>query len=475
MQKGRRIFFLLWLSLCFCSTHILSQQVQLPSLLGSEDENNYTKNSVLQPGENPQTKIRNLIFIKTSISKKNCYVGEPILVTYQLYTAISCHSRVTKQVSFTGCSVIEMTSGDEPEQVQKEGEKIYRVQLIRRVQLIPLQAGELIIPPATVSNDVAFSTLDNPYLEKTYSADVSSEPYSVQVGALPDKQPDNFSGITGKFTIAAKTDSTTIAAGENNRLQITIQGSGNIAAVTEPKINWPKHTEHFDAQDSQHINRGNFPESGDKTFIIPFISTKTGKITIPEISFSYFNTDAKKFETITTESIPLMITTAVKTKNPTTIMSDSSNDKYLWLVPSIAMVVIVVWLLTSKNGKKGTINKPLVVKEEPTQIIVKEAEPIRPNYELLLIALNVAEDNRSFFTNAKTLLISALQFHLSPKQDDEVILLNLLVNKDETLAKGANHILSVCNKGLYSPVEDEATRTEIIEKLSTFINALDKT
>ena len=278
MRKRRKQLFFVGLLLCLCCVKMYAQQVQLPSLFSeSEDQNDYTKNSVLKPGENPQAKIHKLIFVNTSVSKKSCYVGEPILVTYQLYTAISCHSRVTKQVAFSSCSVIEMTSGDEPEQIKKEGEKVYRVQLIRRVQLIPLQAGDLIIPPATVNNDVSFSTLDNPYIEKTYSADVSSEAYTVQVNALPDKQPKDFSGITGKFTITAKTDNTEIAVGESNRLQVTIAGAGNIEAVTEPKVDWPKHTEHFDVQDSQHINQTNFPESGDKTFIIPFISTEEGE------------------------------------------------------------------------------------------------------------------------------------------------------------------------------------------------------
>ncbi len=77
-----------------------------------------------------------------------------------------------------------MTS-DEPEQTLTENGKTYRVQLIRKVQLIPLQAGDLQIPPATVNNDVGFSTPEDPYMQKSYSADVSSENYTVGVSALP--------------------------------------------------------------------------------------------------------------------------------------------------------------------------------------------------------------------------------------------------------------------------------------------------
>ena len=460
--------------MCLPVLQTSAQRNRLPALFPDEPENSFAKNALLKPGEDPQEKIRKLIFIKTSISKKSCYAGEPILVTYQLYTAVACHSRVTKQVAFSNCSVIEMTPNNEPDQIQKEGDKNYRIQLIRRVQLIPLQAGDLVIPPATVNNDVDFSTPDNPYLEKTYTEDISSEPYTVQVHVLPAPQPDDFTGVTGRFSISAKVDSTNVAEGENNRLQITITGAGNIEAVQEPKVDWPKHTEHFDAQDSQHINRTNFPESGDKTFIIPFISRKKGPMTIPDISFSYFDTDLNKFETVTTKEIRLLIIKAVKRTNSAALVSDNlSNDKYLWFVPAIAVAVIAVWLLINKSSKKKTVPVPVAAALAEPQAM-KEPEPVKPDYETLLSALSKAEDNTTFFTNAKTLLFSAVQFHVSPKQDNEGILLNLLDVKDKWLGEEARALTSVCNQNLYSPVEEEATRADVAERLGALMHLLDK-
>ncbi len=476
MLTGRKIGFVFALIMLLCWVKIIAQPTQLPSLFSEPDaQKEYLKNSVLQPGENPKSKIQSLIFIKTSVSKKTCFVGEPIMVTYELYTAVSCHSKVTKQVAFSNCSVIEMTSVDEPDKTVKENGAIYRVQLIRKIQLIPLQAGDLEIPPVTISNDVSFSTVENPYAEKSYTAEVSSIEKKVVVDSLPDHQPEGFTGITGKFSITAKTDSTEIAAGDNNRLQVTISGAGNIEAVTEPKVAWPKHSQHFDAIDSQHINRFNFPESGDKTFIFPFIITRKGRTSIPEISFTYFNTELKRFETITTKEIPLLIKASIKTKNPLVLMQDDlSNKKYLWFVPGIAAVVILVWLLSNRKTKKNiSVVVPKTI-EPVTKIEAKTNEVAKPDYGLLLQALNEAEDNATFFTNAKTLLISALQFALSPKQNNESILLNLLQNKNEELAAKAENVLLTCNRNLYSPVEDEAVRNKMIEQLSEVIDELEK-
>ncbi len=477
MQTGRKTLFVFALIMGLCWMKSIAQPTQLPSLFGELDaQKEYQKNSVLQRGESPEAKIRSLISIKTSISKKICFVGEPIMVTYELYTAVSCHSKVTKQVAFSNCSVIEMTSVDEPDKTVKENGAIYRVQLIRKVQLIPLQAGNLEIPPVTISNDVAFSTVENLYAEKSYTAEVSSVQSIVTVNALPANQPEDFTGVTGKFSITAKADSTEIAAGDNNRLRVTISGAGNIEAVTEPKINWPKHSQHFDVIDSQHINRFNFPESGDKTYIVPFIITRKGRTSIPEISFTYFNTELKKFETVSTKEIPLLIKNAVKAKSSLVLVQDDlSNKKYLWFVPGIAAIVVVVWLLLDRKEKKAAKTKTTLASTElKKETEAKEVEVVKPDYHLLLQALNEAEDNVTFFTNAKTLLISALQFTLSPKQSDENILLKLLQNQNDALAAKAENVLLTCNRSLYSPVEDEATRNKVIEQLSEVIKELNK-
>ncbi len=236
----RYLRYSLLLCILFCTGLYSGAQPQLPSLINdAPDDDTYLSNTVLRPGESAQDKIRSQIFIKTSVSKKNCFVGEPVLVMYQLYTALYCQPKVVKQPSFSGCSLVEMTT-DEPEYMEKENGKMYRVLLVRKVQLTPLQEGELIIPPAVVNNEVGFTSMENPYRLKSYSAAVTSRTDSIHVKALPANKPADYSGIAGKFTIAAKADSNTIPQGENNLLKITISGDGNINAIALPILHWPQ-------------------------------------------------------------------------------------------------------------------------------------------------------------------------------------------------------------------------------------------
>lgn len=490
------------LLLCILLCATLYSEAQLPSLINDDMPEERTKagNTVLQPGENAQDKIRSQIFIKTSISKNTCFVGEPILVVYQLYRALYCQSKIVKEPFFNGCSLVEMTT-DEPEYMEKENGKVYRVSLVRKVQLTPLQEGELLIPPAIVSNEVGFTSTENPYRMQNYTASVSSRTDSVHVKALPPNKPADYSGIAGRFTIAAKVDSTTIPQGENDLLKITISGEGNINAIAAPHIVWPKGIEHFEGSDSQHINKMNFPVRGDKTFIIPFIGTQQGKKIIPELRFTFFNTTTQQFETVTTQPITINVVKAVPAnkKDIHIVTEDVSNKKYLWFVPGIAIVVISVWLISNKKketsaqhakrentGKQDTSiqeaseqvkdrkdggKQDTRVKDISKQEVkVQEVVPEKPDFKLLLLALSEAEDNYKFFTNAKTLLTAVLQHTLAATEQEEKSVLLLLENKNEALATEAKNIYATCNQYLYSPIIDDNARAALIERLDAVIN-----
>ena len=42
----------------------------------------------LAPGENPQKKIRDNLFLKVLVDKKNVFVGEPVTATFKLYSRL---------------------------------------------------------------------------------------------------------------------------------------------------------------------------------------------------------------------------------------------------------------------------------------------------------------------------------------------------------------------------------------------------
>ena len=459
----------------------------LPPVFGdlSSPDDPFTQNPVLKPGENPEKKIRDNIFIKVSASKTSCFVGEPVLVTYELYSSIQSESKINSQPVFNGCSVIEMTDPDSPAVLQKLNGKTYRVFIIRKIQLIPLEEGTITLDSATVDNSVTFSSPDDPYQTHSYSVTVASRPLEIQVKPLPqNNKPADFTGTVGQFHIHAKVESVNFPEGENNGLKIKVEGSGNVVSITPPRVDWPKGLEAFDRSDSQHLDKTVFPLTGEKTFEIPFIAVKQGKLLIPPVSFSYFDPVSETYQTIHTDSIPLMVTPPLpkNSRFKSIVTGDITNRKYLWIIPALALLVTTVLLILWKS-KKGVEKKDPDSSElpEPPEPAGAEngkiPEPVfrnKINFDQELSALSGITDNQEFFTHARTLLLYALQEKLSTTVDTEAVLVAKLKMQtgDLQLLAEVENIFRESNLSLYSPIVSEEEKMILLEQLKLIIHRL---
>ena len=99
-----------------------------------------SKEYLLKPGESIAEKIRKNLFVKVQASKTTCYAGEPIVVTYKLYSRLRSESRVSKRPSLNGFSVYDMIDPNrDVASVETLNGKQSTVHIIRKAQLIPLQ------------------------------------------------------------------------------------------------------------------------------------------------------------------------------------------------------------------------------------------------------------------------------------------------------------------------------------------------
>ena len=441
------------------------------------DDNLYTP--VLKPTDNPGEKFKSEIFLRLVASKSTVYTGEPVLVQYKLYLSILAQPSPGKEPAFNGCSVIEMPPQEAPI-IETVNGKRYNVVIARRVQLTPLQDGQLILPEASINNVVEYVTTDNTTQLKSYSLAATSNPVAITVKPLPEKdKPPGFSGLVGTFTISAKIDSNTIPANDNTHLTLTIKGAGNIGAVNMPAINWPANTEHFDANDTQHTSQDTFPVSGDKIFSIPFIGTKQGSMVIPPVSLSYFNPVTEKYITLYTDSLPVKVTGPLpKEQQKEIVTEDITNRKYLWIVPAIALTVAFVLIIT---GQKQRREKKRIVLEKEKQrlwdeMVAKAAvkKTTAVNFAAALQALAEIEDERAFFNAAKELLTKALQqkFGITAAHENGILAEMQLQNTGAVLYENARHIYKICNLCLYSPIIEEGQRVLVHETLAVLVEEL---
>ncbi len=448
-QQYFKIFFSFCCSLL--TVVVMAQSgVQLSGGVRFEDTNRDIPYLLKSEKDIPAAINQNL-FIKVIASKEKCFVGEPILVTYKLYTRLQSESKLLKQPDFRGCSVIEMTTTDIEAEREVIGGKVFKSYIIRRVQLIPLQEGDITLGAATLDNTISFYksveeiTHHRPSI--THTETINSIVKLIHVNSLPkSKKTTNFNSSIGAFIISAKVLKTTDTANDNNSLEIRIDGIGNFQNIFCPTINWPKNVEHFDIESTELLDKFSFPVSGKKVFTVPFICTQEGKIVIPPIIFTYFNADKQAYTITSTDSIRINVLPAAEKIEVTKTFTNVGNSKYVWIVPCIAAVAgIILWIVFFKKKTPITVAKTIGAATKTVTVAARSDTE-------LLNELLVIEDNKQYFQEAKSLADSILQrLNDSHKQHQ----LQLIINQ--------------CNEVLYA-YNTTISKENIFEQLEKAIS-----
>jgi BatD DUF11 like domain len=295
---------------------------------------------ILKPGENVNEKIRKNLFVKVQVDKNSCFVGEPIVCTYKLYSRLSSESRVTKRPSLNGFSVYDMVDpGSDPVSVEKLNGKSFTVHIIRKTQLIPLQAGNIDLDPVEVENTVHFvkgggrqeprrggsirDLLDQMMDDNNLGPEVDervtldTKPVTITVKPLPENKPANYNGAVGSFSIETSLAHRSVAAQDEATLHVVVKGKGNLPVLAAPAVGWPSGFEAFEPTAKEDVNKTIAPMSGSKSFDYVFIPRTPGHYTLPAISFSYFDPSSQTYKSAEGGPQELQVTPAVSQRRQT--------------------------------------------------------------------------------------------------------------------------------------------------------------
>ncbi|HMG66250.1 MAG TPA: BatD family protein, partial [Chitinophagaceae bacterium] len=256
----------------------------------------------LKAGEDPYKKIQENLFLKLFIDKQTCFIGEPLVATFKLYSRLESKSNIIKNPGFYGFSVYDMINvNDNAQSEEKWNGHMFDVHILRKVQLYPLEAGEFTIDAMELSNLVEFSknhetkkreqeVSENMYGNESgdkkdnaevYKMNIKSHPLVISVKPLPLKnQADSFAGAVGDFAIKAFVEKDSLSKNEEGSLTIGINGSGNFQRVSAPIINWPAAMEVFEPSIKDTFNKQVVPIAGERNFKYFFVSDKPGNYSI---------------------------------------------------------------------------------------------------------------------------------------------------------------------------------------------------
>ncbi len=243
------------------------------------------------------------LFIQAQPSRQRVFVGEPVLLTYSLYTQVSVTDvQLVEAPQYPGfwAEDLERDQAPEGELATVEGERYRRFPVLRKL-LFPTKAGTLTIPPAAFRLGVRGLGFFDPgaLVER------STEPSSIQAQAIPD-QPD-FSGAVGQFRASASVDRDKVALGDAVTLRFTVKGSGNLKWVDrapEPEV---ENVKLYPPQVKSDLKVGPEGMSGSKTWEFVVVPETTGELTLPPLAFAYFDPKQGRIVRSETAAIPLRV------------------------------------------------------------------------------------------------------------------------------------------------------------------------
>lgn len=283
--------------------------------------------------QNQQRTNQGNVFVRAIVDKNSVYEGEPVIVTYRIYTDVDVQQYgLNKIPSFEGFWNEDII---DPQAKVKQGTEVfngkkYMVADFRKVALYPQRSSLLTIEPIEVEAIIAyrvqnsntfmddffkdpfnfniFQNFGNSFEVRTEKRKLRSSSLTINVKPLPETgKPETFSNAVGNFSVKAAIDRQEAASGDALLLTITVSGKGNLPLLEAPAIKFPEGFQVFDPEVNDKFTKTNSGIEGSRTFQYTFIPESPGNFSIDQLQFAWFNPATGQYQTYELPPLKLKI------------------------------------------------------------------------------------------------------------------------------------------------------------------------
>jgi hypothetical protein len=212
-------------------------------------------------------------------------------------------------------------------------------------------------------------------------------PVTVTVKPLPPDSGESHTGAVGKFTIRSFTQDKEVHKNDVIDLYVQVAGKGNFPMISSPVIQWPEQVEAFEANAAENYNKFISPLSGSKLFTIPFTPKSEGALSIPAVTFRYFDPEKGDYATVASNPVELNVLPARKPAL-TTVREEKPASAWRYILSGFGIIVVAVGIyLLLKRGAphpiagKAQVIKPMEKEETKTEPEKDVLESIRSAFE----------------------------------------------------------------------------------------------
>ena len=235
-------------------------------------------------------------------SRSRLHVGEPLVLTYWLYTQASVADLQFKEApQYAGFWVEDLERekvSPSGEAASLEGQSYRRFPILRKL-LFPTKAGTLTIPASVFRIGIQRTS----FFDAGGTIERPTKPVTITVDPLPDAP--GFSGAVGRFKATASLDRDTVPLGEAATLRFRVEGTGNLKWVDRAPELSVSGAKVFPPQSKSDLRTTESGVSGSRSWEFVVVPETSGAIEIKPMAFSYFDAGAGKI--VSSETVPLTL------------------------------------------------------------------------------------------------------------------------------------------------------------------------
>ena len=244
--------------------------------------------------------------VTAEAGKRRAYVGEQVPLVIRFFNRAQLASQPSYSPPDTAGFLVEDLPG---RNYQGTSQGVAYAVAELRYSLFGTSPGNPVIGPAVVQATVAERDAADPFgmfFRRGRTFTLKTDPIPMVVLPLPDSgKPAGFRGAVGSFTVRSSVDRTSVEAGTPVTLTFEVSGRGLIRSLKEPE--WPAlpSARRYETVSDVNMKKTADAVAGTKTFRTVIVPQSPGKLTIPGMSYPFFDPEARKYVAARTAPITL--------------------------------------------------------------------------------------------------------------------------------------------------------------------------
>lgn len=257
-------------------------------------------------------------FVELVPERTSVYANQPILLNLLLYVragVAASNPELPEGVpEVSNAALHNVTTGATQLHDVQRGGVSYRVGTISSYLFIPSASGSFTIPSfpvnvTVVQQRVSLDPLDaffnNASTRTSMRVKRQTKPVTLQVKALPEPIPADFSGGVGQMSLRTSLLTPEVRANDVATLRLSLSGVGNLNHLSAPSVVFPQDFESYAPKTADSTSLIREGERGTVNFDYTFVPRNPGHYEIPSLTLSYFNTQTLRYETLRTDAVSI--------------------------------------------------------------------------------------------------------------------------------------------------------------------------